>query len=48
MNLDDLKKLFDCNDCYYSMQNCKDKKICCEDETALCDYFEPVAERKEE
>lgn len=50
---EDLKKAerkeeFDCNDCYYSMQNCNDISICCEDETALCDNFEPVAERKEE
>ena len=42
------KEEFDCNDCYYSMQNCKDRSICCEDETALCDNFEPVEERKEE
>ena len=48
MNLDDLKKLFDCNDCYYSMQNCNNRSICCEDETALCDNFESVVERKEE
>lgn len=36
----------DCNDCYYSMQNCNDRSICCEDETALCDDFESVAEEK--
>lgn len=42
------KEEFDCNDCYYSMQNCNDRSICCEDETALCDNFEPVAERKKE
>ena len=41
------KEKNDCNDCYYSMQNCNDKSICCEDETALCDNFEPVVERKE-
>jgi hypothetical protein len=42
------KEESDCNDCYYSMQNCNDISICCEDETALCDNFEPVAKKKEE
>lgn len=36
----------DCNDCYLSMQNCKDKSICCEDETGLCDWFEPIPDEK--
>ena len=36
----------DCNDCYWSMQNCKDKSICCEDETGLCDWFEPIPEEE--
>lgn len=40
------KEEYDCNDCYYSMQNCKDRSICCEDETALCDNFEPVVEKE--
>ena len=31
----------DCNDCHLAMQNCHDKSICCEDETGLCDHFEP-------
>ena len=38
----------DCNDCYLSMQNCKDKSICCEDETGLCDWFEPISEEGSE
>lgn len=43
MNLDELREQgIDCNDCYLSMQNCHDMSICCEDETALCDYFEPL------
>lgn len=25
-----------------SMQNCHDMRICCEDETGLCDYFEEI------
>lgn len=37
-----------CNDCYLSMQNCKDKSICCEDETGLCDWFEPIPEEETE
>lgn len=47
-SLAERKEELDCNDCYYSMQNCNDRSVCCEDETALCDNFEPVAERKEE
>lgn len=37
-----------CNDCFYSMQNCNDLSICCEDETGLCDGFVSMVERKEE
>lgn len=36
------EKGWDCNDCYLSMQNCHDRSICCEDETGLCDWFEPL------
>lgn len=32
-------KEYSCNDCFLAMQNCRDKEICCEDETGLCDYF---------
>lgn len=28
------------NDCYLAMGNCHDMRICCEDETRLCDWFE--------
>jgi len=38
------EKGLDCNDCYLSMQNCHDVSICCEDETGLCDWFEPLSE----
>ena len=38
------QKGYDCNDCYLSMQNCKDRSICCEDETGLCDWFEEIPE----
>lgn len=42
---DDAMKLgASCNDCFFAMQNCHDMAICCEDETALCDWFEPTAE----
>ena len=33
-----------CNDCKYSLQNCKDKSICCEMEDGLCDDYEEVEE----
>lgn len=39
------QKGYTCNDCYLSMQNCRDKSICCEDETGLCDYFEEMPRR---
>lgn len=43
MNLDDMRDSgITCNDCYLAMQNCHDISICCEDETGLCDYFEPM------
>ena len=43
MNLDDMRdRGITCNDCYLAMQNCHDLSICCEDETGLCDYFEPM------
>lgn len=38
------QKGYSCNDCYLSMQNCKDMRICCEDETGLCDWFEEIPE----
>lgn len=41
------KKGYSCNDCFLSMQNCHDMSICCEDETGLCDWFEPVEEQDE-
>lgn len=41
------EKGYTCNDCYLSMQNCHDTSICCEDETGLCDYFEPIADEKD-
>ena len=37
-----------CNDCYLSMQNCHDMKVCCEDESGLCDWFEPIREQENE
>ena len=41
--IDELRKQeISCNDCYLSMQNCHDMSICCEDETGLCDWFEPI------
>lgn len=40
-------KGYDCNDCFLAMQNCHDKKICCEDETGLCDYFEEMPDMEE-
>lgn len=42
------EKGYTCNDCFLSMQNCRDKSICCEDETGLCDYFEEIPKAKEE
>ena len=49
MDVDKLKEQgLTCNDCYLAMQNCHDKTICCEDETGLCDWFEPIAEGREE
>lgn len=41
------QKDYTCNDCYYSMQNCHDISICCEDETGLCDFFEELADKGE-
>lgn len=32
-----------CNDCYYSMQNCHDAAMACEDETGICSSYEPAA-----
>lgn len=42
------QKGYDCNDCYLSMQNCKDRSICCEDETGLCDWFEEIPDMRGE
>ena len=43
MDIDKLREAgYSCNDCFYSMQNCNDKSICCEDETDLCDNYEPA------
>ena len=33
---------YSCNDCFFSMQNCHDISIGCEDETGLCDWFEEI------
>lgn len=42
MNLDVMReKGITCNDCFLAIQNCNDRSICCEDETGLCDSFEP-------
>lgn len=41
------EKGYDCNDCCLSMQNCNDISICCEDETGLCDWFEPMPKGEE-
>ena len=43
MNIDKMREEgITCNDCYLAMQNCHDFSICCEDETGLCDCFEPI------
>lgn len=36
------EKGYNCNDCGLAMSNCRDKSICCEDETGLCDWFEEI------
>ena len=41
------EKGYSCNDCFLSMQNCHDMSSCCEDETGLCDWFEPMEEQDE-
>ena len=40
-----------CNDCYLSMQNCHDMRICCESEEYYgeeCGWFEPIPEQEDE
>lgn len=42
------EKGYTCNDCYLAMQNCHDMRICCEDETGLCDWFEEMRQEGEQ
>ena len=42
------EKGYTCNDCFLSMQNCRDMSICWEDETELCDWFEEIPEEEDE
>jgi hypothetical protein len=47
MDIDEMREQgITCNDCWFAMQNCHDKSICCEDETGLCDWFETIEDGK--
>lgn len=37
-----IEKELTCNGCKYSLQNCKDRSVCCEMEDGLCDDYAPT------